>query len=202
MTMSDPRHQRLPLTGSCHCGAVRYVLFFTVPHQRCETLPPSRNSQRVYRCNCTTCHKMGLMHLRPSSPAHDFLLLSPLDPFEQLGDYTWGEGSLHFMFCKTCGVRPFTFAGDGELVDLDLDEIGVKMPGRQGKVQAWRPRLGGGHPEYGHYLSVNAHTVDAGQGFDMRELSEKKTVMYLDCYNPAELKAPMSYERPQENGCY
>ncbi|KAK3185840.1 hypothetical protein K4F52_005294 [Lecanicillium sp. MT-2017a] len=145
------------------------------------------------------------MHVRPASPTHDMLLLSPLDPFADLGDYTTGDGNLHFMYCKMCAVRCFIFAGsgkDGELLDVDLDEMGVSVPGMQGKVKAWRPRLGGGHPKMGHYLSVNAHSIDAGQGFDMRELSEKNLVMYCDCYSPGELESPMRYGKPQENGSY
>jgi hypothetical protein len=146
---------------------------------------------------------MGHMHIRPISPTDDFLLLSPLDPFAELGDYTTGAGNLHFLFCKACAVRCFIFAGDGELLDVDLAELDVSIPGiDKGKVTAWRPRLGGGHPKMGHYLSVNAHSIDAGQGFDMRELSEKNNVMYCDCYSPEELESPMRYGQPQENGSY
>lgn len=145
---------------------------------------------------------MGHMHVRPASPTHDFLLLSPLDPFAALSDYVTGAGNLHFLYCKVCAVRCFIFAGDGEVIDVDLSEIGVSVPGKDGKVAAWRPRLGGGHAQMGHYLSVNAHSIDAGQGFDMRELSEKNNVMYCDCYSPEELEAPMRYGRPQEKGSY
>ncbi len=145
---------------------------------------------------------MGHMHVRPVSPTDDMLLLSPLDPFADLGDYMSGDKILHFLYCKTCAVRCFIFAGDGELVDANLDTIGVSVPGMKGTVKAWRPKLGGGHPEMGHYLSVNAHSIDAGQGFDMRELSEKNAVMYCDCYSPDELESPMRYGKPQEHGSY
>ncbi|TQS33182.1 hypothetical protein Golomagni_06481 [Golovinomyces magnicellulatus] len=179
--------------GGCHCGQVRYTLHLTLPHTPNPTpsAPPS-GTQRIYRCNCTTCHKMGQFHIRPQSPTDDFLLLSPLDPFT-LGDYITGDKVLHFFFCKQCGVRPFIFAGDGEVVDSEVD----------GKiVQAWRPKRGGGHPEYGNYLSVNGHTIDAEQEFDMRELTEKKVVLYCDCYSDEKDEAPFTYERPQINGCY
>ncbi|KAM3538681.1 hypothetical protein ARSEF1564_008400 [Beauveria bassiana] len=145
---------------------------------------------------------MGHMHVRPASPTNDILFLSPLDPFAELGDYVTGAKNLHFFYCMNCAVRCFIFAGDGELISADLREIGVSVPGKNGQVMAWRPKLDGGHPEMGHYLSVNAHSIDAGQGFDMRELSEKSYVMYCDCHSPEELEAPMRYGRPQENGSY
>ena len=201
--MSSTQQKRTPYTGSCHCGAVRYILHLNMPHIRSEKMPAPRGVQHSYRCNCTICHKMGHMHVRPVSPTDDFLLLSPLDPFAELGDYTTGPGNLHFLYCKTCAVRCFIFAGDGELLDVDLYELGVSIPGiDKGKVTAWRPKLGGGHPKTGHYLSVNAHSIDAGQGFDMRELSEENNVMYCDCYSPEEPESPMRYGRPQENGSY
>ncbi|KAM3498609.1 hypothetical protein MY10362_008087 [Beauveria mimosiformis] len=217
-TMPKLGQTRTLYTGSCHCGAIQYMLHLDVPHVRSEQMPAPRGVQHMYRCNCTLCHKTGYMHVRPASPTHDFLLLSPLEPLAELGDYVTGAGNLHFLYCTICAVRCFVFAGDGELVDVDLDEMcggggggggggsgasavsGGKKRG--GKVKAWRPRLGGGHPQMGHYLSVNAHSIDAGQGFDMRELSEKQNVMYCDCYSPEELEAPMRYGRPQENGSY
>lgn len=200
--MQEIEQTRTPYTGSCHCGAIRYILYLSLPHIRSEEMPSPRGVQHIYRCNCSLCHKMGHMHVRPASPTHDFLLLSPLDPFAALGDYVTGAGNLHFLYCKVCAVRCFIFTGDGELVDVDLSEIGVSVPGKGGKVTAWRPKLGGGHPKMGHYLSVNAHSIDAGQRFDMRELSEKNNVMYCDCYSSEELEAPMRYGRPQENGSY
>lgn len=138
------------------------------------------------------------MHVRPSDPASDFLLLSPLS-LNELGDYRTGDGVLRFLFCKTCAVRCFIFAGD------DGEEItDVAVPGIDEKIEkAWRPKPDGGHPKMGHYISINAHTIDAGQPqFDMRTLTEDNKVMYCDCYSPEEDEAPMRYGRPQENGCY
>lgn len=179
--------------GGCHCGNVRYTLNLTLPHTPYPTLPvPPSGVQHIYRCNCTLCHKAGHFHLRPKSPTDDFLLLSPLDPFT-LGDYQTGDKVLHFFFCQTCGVRPFIFAGDGELVDTEVDGKTVK---------AWRPKRGGGHPQLGNYVSVNGHTIDAEQEFDMRVMSESKVVMYCDCYSDPKEEAPLTYERPQKNGCY
>jgi hypothetical protein len=69
--------------------------------------------------------------------------------------------------------------------------------------RVWKPTKGGGHPEYGHYLSLNGHTIDANQdGYDMRILTESKDVMYCDCLSQPENEAPLTFSRPQANGCY
>lgn len=204
----EPR--RVPLTGSCHCGHIRYIIHLTLPHPHDPSAPPSSSGQRFYRCNCTVCHKMGHFHVRPSSPTHDFLLLTPsspsasTSPLSQLGNYTTGAGNLNFYFCQTCGVRCFIFAGtDFEPVTVNLEELGVGWKDGGEEVQAWRPRLGGGHPEMGHYVSVNGHTIDAGQeAFDMRALTEGNMVQYCDCYSPEEDEAPLQYGKPHIYGSY
>ena len=207
MSEMEQKPKKTPLTGSCHCGETQYIVYLTLPHPHDPKLPPpSKGVQRIYRCNCTVCHKFGQMHVRPAAPADDFLLLSPLDPFSTLGDYLCYDKVLHFFFCKMCGGRCFIFAGDGELVDVDLSELG--LAGLEDKytekvVKAWKPKTGGGHPELGHYLSVNAHSIDANQdGFDMREWTEKKYVMYCDCLSNEADEVPATYERPQHGGCY
>ncbi|KAJ2971905.1 hypothetical protein NQ176_g7462 [Zarea fungicola] len=236
---------RRPLTGSCHCNNIQYIIHLTLPHPHDPSLPLPlpMGYQQFYRCNCTTCHKMGHFHVRPVSPTHDFLLFSApsssrsddeeeksgeqeqrqrqrqqqqQDPLSGLGDYTCGAGNLHFYFCKACGVRCFIFAGDLEAVEADVDQLDLAATptwlqsrtrnsgsgSSSSKVKAWRPRLGGGHPDMGHYLSVNGHTIDAEQGFDMRELTEKNQVRYCDCYSPEEDEVPMRYGRPQQHGSY
>ncbi|CAI4212368.1 unnamed protein product [Parascedosporium putredinis] len=77
----------------------------------------------------------------------------------------------------TCGGRCFSIIGDGELVPdgVDLAALGVPgaEPGR--RVPAWRPE-----PKMWNdasvltYLSVNAHSIDQGQGFEMRDLTDAK----------------------------
>lgn len=135
------------------------------------------------------------MHIRlPSSP-DDFLLLSPLDPLSDLGDYLCFERQLHFLFCKGCGVRCFTFMGEGELVE--------KETGTSGETQTvWCPKQG--WVEDGtRYLSVNGYTLDAGQeGLDLREWTEKKWVMYLDCLTDEPVGSDTTYDRPFPGGAY
>jgi hypothetical protein len=199
--MMSETPQRYPLKGSCHCGTIQYILHVKLPHE--QHLDP-KPRQRIYRCNCNICHKAGYLHVRPKSAPKDFLLLSPLDPMQELGDYQCDAKQLHFLFCKNCGVRCFTFMGQGEVVDADLGALGVG----DGTVKAWRPKLEGwteDKRDNGSYLSVNANTLEPNQqGFDLREWHEKKWVCYLDFLKAGteeEMGFPR-YERPFEGGAY
>lgn len=199
---------RRPYTGSCHCGTIRYIVYLTLPHT-----PPSpsdlrdqdgRRRQVFYRCNCTTCQKAGVLHMRLPSPPDDFVLLAPLDPLRELADYQCFERRLHWLFCRTCGVRCFTFDGIGEVRDMVVPETqtaaGAAAAGET--VATWRPERG--WVEDGkRYLSVNAYTLDAGQeGVDLREWTEKKWVMYLDCFTGQDGPMERTYERPFAWGAY
>lgn len=214
--MSSPA--RRPYTGSCHCGATRYVLFLTLPHTPDPIEPGQQRSprgvQNFYRCNCTLCHKAGILHVRPLSPTDDFLLLAPSDPLSGLGDYVVPGGRSHFLFCKGCGMRCISLRGPGENVSLDVEEAGLGgvadelrsagAIGEDGKVAAWRPKK----PAKGSwdgYLSINGYSLDAGQdGLDLREWMEKKWVLYLDLLEPEGegSAAEALYERPQAGGAY
>ena len=194
---------RRPLKGSCHCGAVQFILFLTLPHPHPGGSRAPEGSQRFFRCNCTNCQKGGSFHIRPASMHDDVLLLSPLDPHSQMGDYLHGDKEIHMFFCQHCGVRCFTLNVEGtyEVDDVDLHKLGVSdaEPGKITKV--WRVTKTGGHPKYGHHLLINGHLVNARQGFDMRELVEKKIVQYGDMLDDHDPK-PISFDRPQEGGCY
>lgn len=141
---------------------------------------------------------MGFFHTRPVSNHNDFLLLSPLDPANDLGNYTHGDADLHFMFCKKCGVRVFMFYGEGQVEDVDLASLGVRNEESGRMTKVWRLV---GEPDYGNRLSVNGHSIDAGQGFDMRQLVEKKQVLYIDFLDDANPLEPR-FERPHAGGCY
>lgn len=200
--MTDDPCQRRPYHGSCRCGSTRYIAFLNLPHK--APSPPER-LQTLYRCNCNACHKAGFLHTRLDSSPDDFLLLSPLDPFTELGDYQCDGRYLHFFFCRTCGGRCFIFMGEGEVVDIDLGALGVKNGGG-GTVKAWRPKKEGwkeGKFDHGRYLSVNAYTLDPGQeGLDLREWYEKKWVGYIDDLRDPEDKGGFSVERPYAGGAY
>ncbi|KAH8899118.1 hypothetical protein GQ53DRAFT_742194 [Thozetella sp. PMI_491] len=199
-TEATPQVRR-PFKGSCHCGSTKYIVYINTPHK-----VPSRDSfpvQVTYRCNCTACHKTGILHLRLESAPDDFILLSPLDPLSELGDYQCNNRNLHWLFCKTCGVRCFTFMGKHEVVEDELP--GVSPDGE--KTRFWHVVKEGwveGGKATGCYLSVNTLTLDAGQdGIDLVEWTEKKKVMYADNLElDGKPKGERSLEKPFPGGCF
>lgn len=123
---------------------------------------------------------MGIFHVRLVDASQDFLLLMPLEPEKELGDYMCFDKCIHWYFCKNCGVRCFAFAGEGERRVVDV-------PG-QGSKEVWTPKREGwseNNKEAGpgpSYFTLNASSLDAGQeGLDLREWHEKEWIWYLDC---------------------
>lgn len=210
---------RRPFHGSCHCGSVKYIVFLTLPHKPPSTattsipaVDSSRSEQEFYRCNCTACHKAGHFHMRTAWAPEDFLLLSPLDPMAELGDYTCYSGTIHWLFCKRCGGRCFLFAGKGETAEVDLDEMGVRDSdgGKMGRRTVWRPKAEGWSEQGGDeesglrcYLSVNGYTVDAAQeGFELGEFTANKWVAYVDCLELHGPEREPRYDKPYEGGAF
>lgn len=156
------------------------------------------------------------MHIRLPDVPNDFLLLSPLDPLKELGDYQCVRNKLHFLFCKTCGVRCLIFMGEGRVSDVSVETDSLDIPlerltlsdnakadQKKKLVKAWHgiPDSEAVNIPDGQYLSVNAHTIDANQeGFDMRDWVDKKAVKYLDCLDDAQNED--RYDRPHAGGCY
>ena len=150
-----------------------------------------RDVNRMYRCNCSICHKSGHLHLRLVDPHNDFILHSPLS-LAELGDYQCNDKIAHFYFCKTCGVRPFIYAGKTgfatEKVDLDAwkggkwsdEEAEKAQDGAAGAGELTEVlRHGKGDTPSNDYLSINAVTLDGGQeGLDLREWHEKNWMFY------------------------
>lgn len=82
--------------GGCHCGAVRY---------RAGGLDLSS----AITCNCSRCAKTGA--ILSFIPAESFALLSGED---QLTDYQFNKKVIHHLFCRVCGIQPFSRgAGEG-----------------------------------------------------------------------------------------
>ncbi|OCL01619.1 hypothetical protein AOQ84DRAFT_306349, partial [Glonium stellatum] len=75
---------------------------------------------QIYKCNFSTCYKMGFFYLHPTKPAEDFVLIIPMNLYEEFGGYTCNKGVLCWLLRKACGVRCFAFGDGGETVELDL----------------------------------------------------------------------------------
>jgi hypothetical protein len=104
--------------GSCHCGAVKFTAKLDL-------------SKPVMTCNCSICSRQGWM--LAFVPKADISISGE----DQLTDYQFGKHHLHHVFCKVCGVHPFSHGVDpsnnGEtygvnvrcLPDVDLDQLEV-----------------------------------------------------------------------------
>lgn len=84
--MSD---KRTSVSGSCHCGAVRF---------EADVTPPVT----LLDCNCSMCARTGFLHLIVDHT--EFRLLT--DP-AALAEYRFGTGAARHLFCKNCGIKSF-----------------------------------------------------------------------------------------------
>jgi hypothetical protein len=76
-----------PLTGQCHCGAVRFEV----------ALPDGFGSAR--RCNCSYCRMRGAVAV--SAPISGLTILSGE---EALTHYRFNTGTAEHFFCSRCGI--------------------------------------------------------------------------------------------------
>jgi len=88
--------------------------------------------------------------------------------------------------------------GQAELVERKVKDPAT---GEVGVRTVWSPKKGWVE-DMTRYLSVNAQTLDAGQeGLELREWTEKKWVMYLNCLADEGWEVGR-YERPFAGGVY
>lgn len=71
----------MPITGTCHCGAVSYEFRHT--------------PKRTTSCNCSICRRLGALWIY--APVSEITVTGPTN------SYVHGDKSLAFHTCQTCG---------------------------------------------------------------------------------------------------
>jgi hypothetical protein len=188
--------------GSCHCGAIQYLVKLKFP----PNLDPRGNSVRIYKCNCTTCHKMGYFHCRPTDPVDNFILTSPTNPAD-FGNYQCSRKVTSWYFCKTCGVRVVAMKGTWEEIEVDVEKwAGTKKEGEQDTLQkVWKPVFVPAEKQVENkmnenYLSVNAVTLEYSEDTDLVKWHEKGWVAYVESRRKD--GTPTRVGEPHEGGMY
>lgn len=156
---ASPSRTTQTYPGSCHCGALSYLLRLTLPPPQPVTDPAFTAAPKtlLYKCNCTTCQKMGFFHARPIAPEQDFVLFfnppevesgeKELGLRDVLREYRCFSKVHAWYFCNICGVRIVGTQGDWESVD-SLD------------VEAWKRSFAEAEPSLTSPASTTAQAKD------------------------------------------
>ncbi|KUL87462.1 hypothetical protein ZTR_04535 [Talaromyces verruculosus] len=207
MSTSQQSQSALPYSGSCHCGFIQYVAVIPLPPVKALSPDQSTTSgARFYKCNCTTCRKMGYFHMRLPDAANQFFVLSPPD-LESMSDYRCGSGHVQWFFCPKCGVRCFAAAGPWIKNEISRDLVDKAISPKRfegGKsLSVWRMDPAVYLEMKTGYVSINALTIDQDQlhdqSLDLRHLVDEKAVEYMD---GKEGKGERRYTYPHEGGAW
>ena len=76
--------------GSCHCGAVQFDVDLDL------------GAADTSRCNCSICRRQRFW--KSLVKAETVRVTKGMDA---LTDYQFGSNTIHHLFCKICGVKPF-----------------------------------------------------------------------------------------------
>ncbi|KAK7182329.1 hypothetical protein PSPO01_11563 [Paraphaeosphaeria sporulosa] len=191
-------------TGSCHCGDVKYQIRLTLPPNDTIGFDAKREGTRIYKCNCSTCHKMGMFHCRPNDLANDFIVTSPAK-IEDVGEYRCFSEQIGWYFCKRCGVRTFGMGGEWVSEEIDVAKWSGKEngSGELQKVLKTTPVSGGATGYDGkrlHYVSVNGTTLD---DIDLIDVHDQGWMYYVENKHKKDGENPqMRFKEPFKGGCY
>jgi len=124
--------------GSCHCGAVRFECDLDL-------------AKGTSKCNCSICAKQRFWKTLVKATS-----LRLLQGEDHLIDYQFGSRTIHHLFCRTCGTKPFgrahldvAFEGDelrgefyavnlaclDDLIGQELSELAVRF--EDGRNDRW-----------------------------------------------------------------
>ena len=74
----------MPLSGSCHCGAVKLTL--------------TRKPRKLTECTCSICRRYGARWAYGT----DASIVIDCDP-QAVASYCWGDRMIDFYHCRQCG---------------------------------------------------------------------------------------------------
>ncbi|NOT83704.1 MAG: GFA family protein [Methylococcaceae bacterium] len=120
---------QLPLTGGCHCGAVRYQI---------SALP-----KRTANCHCRTCQRTsGAAYLAIMFVATDILQIT--GTYQEYATPAASGNTLYRAFCPNCGCSLFArnsaFANIRPVTAATLDDpswFKAKLDMWVAEAQAW-----------------------------------------------------------------